>query len=230
MWIKICGITTIGDAGMVVDAGADAIGLNFYPSSARYVSPDIAQAIAGQFAGEVDVVGVFVNTPAEQVSQICHEVGLTAVQFHGDETADEIQRFRAMCPDIPVIRAFRVGAATEDFRTQHSGYKDLVPPLAAALVDAWSADEYGGTGRRVATRLLEGHQEVISRLILAGGLEPSNVVEAAAAVRPWGVDTASGVEVSPGGKSPDLVREFVAACRGSFPDNSRATIAPMGRS
>lgn len=230
MWIKICGITTVDDAGMVVAAGADAIGLNFYPSSARYVSLQTAQAITGQCGSSVDLVGVFVNASPEQVCRVCGEVGLTAVQFHGDESAEDIQRFQILCPDIAVIRAFRIGPATDDFQAQHAAYRHFTPPLSAALVDAWSADEYGGTGKTVAIRLLEGHETVISRLILAGGLVPSNVAEAASAVCPWGVDTASGVEVSAGVKSPELVRDFVSACRQAFPDDPLARITSAGRS
>lgn len=224
MWIKICGIRTIEDAAGVAGAGADAIGLNFYSQSRRFVLPRDARPIADQCRDRLEVVGVFVNhTPAE-VAQIVHDVGLTAVQFHGDETLRELHRFRELCPEIPVIRAFRIGRETASLPDLLHEYDRLHPPLAAALVDAWNADEYGGTGERVAAELLDGHQQLLPRLVLAGGLTPQNIDQAVQQVRPWGVDTASGVESAPGVKSLRLVQEFVANCRAAAPDEPKATI------
>ena len=225
MWIKICGITNPDDAAAVVDAGANAIGLNFYQNSRRYVQPGQARLIAKQVAGDTDIVGVFVNNPPDQVIQLTRDVGLTAVQFHGDETSSNIQHFQYLCPEIPVIRAFRIGSGTASFETQWQEYAGLPTPLTAALVDAWSSDEYGGTGQMLNAGLLDGHQRLVSQLILAGGLKPDNVAQAVSMVRPWGVDTASGVECAPGIKSADLVGRFVTACRVACPDESIVRIS-----
>ena len=219
MWIKICGITNCDDAATVVDTQADAIGLNFYPKSKRYVAAETARRIADMVQRRVELVGVFVNAPLTDITQLVEDVGLTAVQFHGDEQPNDIQQFQELCPTIPVIRAFRVGPETAGFAEQIQKYNDLLPPLNAALADAWSADEYGGTGQTVSSRLLDGHQHLTSRLILAGGLTAANVSEAINAIHPWGVDTASGVESTPGIKSADLVRSFVTACRNTVPND-----------
>ncbi|MEO2033762.1 MAG: phosphoribosylanthranilate isomerase [Planctomycetaceae bacterium] len=220
MWIKICGITNPDDAAVVVGAGANAIGLNFYQNSRRFIQPIQARRIAEQVAGDTDLVGVFVNDPPDRVAQVARDVGLSAVQFHGDETKSDIQRFQRLCPGIPVIRAFRIGSEMSSFATQWQEFAGLGTPLAAALVDAWSADEYGGTGQTLHAALLDGHQQLVSQLILAGGLKPDNVAQAVSMVRPWGVDVASGVESAPGMKSAELVQRFVAVCRAASPDGS----------
>ena len=219
MWIKICGITNSGDAATVVRAGANAIGLNFCPDSRRYVPLEQARCISKQVSDDVEVVGVFVNEPPHHVAMRAQEAGLTAVQFHGDESKSDIQEFQSRCPEIPVIRCFRIGSETTTFETQWQEFDDLPTPLTAALADAWSPDQYGGTGRTVNTDLLDGHQQLVSRLILAGGLTPNNVAHAISMIRPWGVDTASGVESSPGVKSADLVERFVMACRAVLPNS-----------
>lgn len=225
MWIKICGITNCDDAATVVNSQADAIGLNFYPKSKRYVPPETARLIADKVQHRIELVGVFVNAPLADVAQLVQEVGLTAVQFHGDEQPGDIQQFQQLCPGTPVIRAFRVGPETAGFADQLQKYQDLSTPLNSALADAWSADEYGGTGQTVSSRLLDGHPQLTSRLILAGGLTAANVSEAIHAVHPWGVDTASGVESAPGIKSAALVRKFVTACRNAVPHDPPGQLA-----
>jgi phosphoribosylanthranilate isomerase len=225
MWIKICGITNCDDAATVVNSQADAIGLNFYPKSKRYVPRETARLIADEIQRRVELVGVFVNAPLADIAQLVQEVGLTAVQFHGDEQPEDIQQFQQLCPGTPVIRAFRVGPETAGFVEQLQKYEDLSTPLNSVLADAWSADEYGGTGQTVNSHLLAGHSQLNSRLILAGGLTAENVSEAIHAVRPWGVDTASGVESSPGIKSAALVKNFVTACRNAIPHDPRHHLA-----
>lgn len=208
-----------------MSAGASAIGLNFFPKSRRFVNPDQARRIAEQTAENADIVGVFVNHPPQQVAQLTRDVGLTAVQFHGDERRSDIEQFQRLSPQTPVIRAFRISAESTAFTVQWQEFSELRVPLAAALVDAWSATEYGGTGKTVSADLLKGHQLLVSQLILAGGLTPGNVAEAVSRVQPWGVDTASGVEISPGIKSTRRVHEFVSACRAACPDQSMVRIA-----
>lgn len=225
MWIKICGIKTVPDASSVIDAGADAVGLNFYPRSRRYIPLEQAKVIADHCRDSLELVGVFVNASPADVARIAQGIGLTAVQFHGDESPGDIRQFQADCPGIPVIRAFRVGQSTRPLAEQIQDYAALTPPLSAALVDAWSTSEYGGTGEQVATDLLEHHQSLIDRMVLAGGLKPGNVAEAIKTVQPWGVDTASGVESSPGVKSAELIDAFVASCRSAAPDSVKVSLA-----
>lgn len=219
MWIKICGITNPDDAGTAAAAGANAIGLNFYQASPRCVALDRAKDIVNSVSG-VEFVGVFVNASANDVAKIAEDVGLTAVQFHGDETIEDIQEFQRLCRGMPIIRAFRIGSGTDSLESQVQAFDGLPIPLSAALVDAWSATEYGGTGQTVNAEALVSHQQWVSQMILAGGLTPDNVAGAVSVVRPWGVDTASGVEVSPGIKSVNLVRQFVSACRQALPESS----------
>ena len=219
-WIKICGVTTVDDATMIAAAGASAIGLNCYPKSKRYLAAAAARQIRDSVAAELDVVGVFVNSAAAEVAKLAEDIGLNAVQFHGDESTVEIIRFHEICPDVAIIRAFRIGA--EGLTTLQSTVTELVDagvPLAAVLVDAFVEGEYGGTGHQVDAKLLQDWPGHWPRLILSGGLTPETAAAAAAAVNPWGVDTASGIELSPGIKCPSKVRQFVdvlavdASCR-----------------
>jgi len=197
---------------MVSDIGADAVGLNFYPRSRRFVSLEAAVQIARRLAPGVRKVGVFVNASAEQILDAVGCVPLDAVQLHGDEPPEML----AQLGTIPVIRAFRLsqsglGAAAEYLeRCRQLG---AVP--AMVLVDAYHPGAYGGTGQRAdwpaaaAYPLAPWHPP----LVLAGGLDPDNVAEAIRAVRPRAVDTASGVEGPAGRKDRRRVELFVRRAR-----------------
>ena len=192
--VKICGITRPEDALCARDAGAWAIGLNFFSGSPRCVTPARAAAIAAAVP-QLTRVGVFVNEPRERVAAIAAETGLDALQFHGDENP-------AYCRDwsLPVVKAIRV-------RDETSVAAARAFDVAFLLVDAWAPDQYGGSGRTFAWDLLAPLDR--DRLILAGGLDPGNVAAAVRAVRPFAVDVASGVESAPGIKDPEKVRRFV---------------------
>lgn len=196
--VKICGITSAADALLAAEAGADAIGLIFWPLSKRHVDVDRAQTIARALPPFVSVVGVFVDETPDAVRSVADAVGLSAVQLHGRERAADWARFPR-----PVLKAMPVEAyADSEWRTAR----------AAVLVDAHDPVTIGGTGRTVdwdQARAIASTRP----LVLAGGLTPDNVAQAVAHVRPWGVDVASGVEQSPGVKDPDKVRAFVAAAR-----------------
>ena len=207
--IKICGITTPEDAELAADAGADAIGLNFYAQSKRFVEPEVAQEIAARTRPEVAKVGVFVNESIGTIEDLVQQVPLDYVQLHGDEPPEALQSLA----DIPVIKAFRC---------QKIGFAGIVNYLAdcdansrpaAVLVDAYHHAEYGGTG--VALDWIEvGRQKsmlVGLPLLLAGGLTPENVSKAIRLSQPFGVDVASGVERKPGYKDMDKVQRFIAA-------------------
>lgn len=206
--VKICGVTRPDDADMCVAAGADAIGLNFYPPSPRYVSPEVAEAITGRIPAAVLKVGVFVNAPADVVRTICQQVGLDAIQLHGDElpqTARELAERR-------LIKAFRCATPDRQWVTDYlDGCEALGCRLEAVLIDACQSGSYGGTGQVAEWSLVRELQavRVPVPIILAGGLRPENVAAAIAATRPAAVDTASGVESSPGRKDPARVRDFV---------------------
>jgi phosphoribosylanthranilate isomerase len=193
--VKICGITTYEDARAALDAGADMLGFNFYPHSPRCIAPAAAAAIRARLAAEVRVVGVFVDATREQVTAAADTVGLSVLQFHGQETAAYCRGWTH-----PVIKAIRV----RDADAAHEARSYAVDFI---LADAYVEGQPGGTGRRIATEMLEGFDS--GRLILAGGLTPENVGAAVRAIHPFAVDVASGVETSPGRKDAQLMRRFV---------------------
>jgi phosphoribosylanthranilate isomerase len=219
--IKICGITNIGDAIAAADAGADAIGLNFYRKSARHVSRDDAAIILRAAPAKLFRVGVVVDEEVADLHQLLTElqsatpIGLQAVQLHGDESAQYVSQVRAKY----LIRARRLGdkgiaAIATDLEACHKMRR--LPD--AVLIDADAPGQYGGTGTTVSWGGLADYRRWLHNvpLILAGGLTPDNVAEAIRIVRPHAVDVASGVEASPGKKDHAKVRDFVAAARGAF--------------
>jgi phosphoribosylanthranilate isomerase len=194
--VKICGITSLDDARAAIDAGAVALGFNFYRRSPRYVPPEMAAEIVAQLPRAVCTVGVFVNEPRDRVAAFASQVGLTALQFHGEESPE-------FCRGWPqtVIRAIRV-------RDGHAAANAQRYAVDFILADAYVEGQLGGTGRRIVPILLEGFER--RHLILAGGLTPENVAEAVRTVRPFAVDVASGVERAPGKKDATLIRRFIA--------------------
>lgn len=217
--VKICGITNIEDARAVADAGADAIGLNFFSKSVRNVSPDTAQEIASYLPPDVIKVGVFVNHSTDEIVQIVNHVGLDCIQLHGVEPAEIVAQLPKA---IPIVRAWRSGAKDVESLGSYWGLCHVAGRVPdALLVDAPSSDDYGGTGRIADWDLIVAAQRknkflFYITLILAGGLTPNNVAQAIAEVRPDGVDVASGVERRPGIKDHELVKHFVSAAREAF--------------
>ncbi|MCS7024534.1 MAG: phosphoribosylanthranilate isomerase [Bryobacteraceae bacterium] len=196
--IKVCGITKVEDAEVAAEAGADALGLNFYPRSKRYVTPEQARRIAAAVPARVWKVGVFVNERARVVESIAREVGLDVVQLHGDEPPEAL-------PQFPRIwKAFRVepGFGLEAL--------DRYGSVEAILLDGPAGSDYGGSGKPFAWSIAAA---VLHRTILAGGLDASNVAEAIAAARPWGVDACSRLEIAPGVKHHGKMREFIETAR-----------------
>jgi len=220
---KICGITRIEDARHLADAGAGAIGLNFYAASPRCVDPSVARQIAESLPPEVAKVGVFVNAALDEIAETIERVGLSAIQIHGDETpeqlADVIRNAGA-----PVIRAFRLderGLAPVVDYLRDCERKSACPQMV--LVDAFRPEAYGGTGETINWEPLHDWREVLGEipLILAGGLTPDNVQPAIKIVRPDAVDTASGVESQPGIKVAAAMRRFVSESRAAFVEIKR---------
>jgi phosphoribosylanthranilate isomerase len=214
--IKICGITNVTDALAAVDAGADAIGLNFYSGSKRCVSAAEAQQIVDVVGNRTDKIGVFVNESADHIRQMCRDTGLHLIQLHGDEPPEFLGLLNK---DHDIIRARRLDeqglSAIVDDLQACSDLSGFCPD--AILVDAAASGQFGGTGRTVDWQQLVGHEPLFGvPLILAGGLTAENVAEAIRIVRPQAVDVASGVESAPGKKDAAKMRGFVAAARAAF--------------
>ncbi len=198
--IKICGITNEADASAAVHAGADALGFIFFRGSPRYVEPERVAGIVGGLPPFVVPVGVFVNASVDEVDEVCENTGIQVAQLHGDESPD-------FCCKVgrPVVKALRVRDAS--WKSDAAAYA-----VGAVLLDTYAEDRYGGTGVVFDWRLVEGSPH---RVILSGGLNPMNVAEAVRSVRPYGVDTGSGVEREPGRKDHGKIRAFVEAARGA---------------
>lgn len=196
--IKICGITTAADAEMVCDAGADAIGVNFWPGSKRHVADAAAQVLGAVPAGVLKF-GVFVNASAAEVMEQARRFRLDRVQLHGDERPED---FRSVPPSL-LVRAIRV-------RGPESIDEAATWSAALFLYDAFVAG-YGGGGITAPWADIAADRR--HPFLLAGGLEPRNVAQAIVATRPVGVDVASGVEAAPGRKDQGKVRAFVTAAR-----------------
>lgn len=210
--IKICGVTRVDDAAMVATSGADFIGLNFWPRSKRYLSPERAPQIAAAAreaspsSGAVQLVGVFVNATQGEITAISRDVALDVIQLHGDESPDDVAAI-AQATRRPVWKAIAV-AGPDDLASLD------IWPVDALLLDAPAAGR-GGTGKTfdwTLARDARGRYPAC-KLVLAGGLGPHNVGAAIDAIDPWAVDVASGVESSPGVKDPAKVAAFVAAVR-----------------
>jgi phosphoribosylanthranilate isomerase len=216
MWVKICGIRDAQTAELVCQLGPDAIGLNFHPPSSRFLSDEAARRIGDLPTPGVQRVGVFVNHSAAEIEDRASACRLDAIQFHGDETPAQLAEVAGRLPGISLLRAWRMSGETlaglNDYLTE---CRRLNVPILACLVDSLVPGTYGGTGHQVSWTALarEYRSDAWPPLVLAGGLTPMNVSEAIAIVRPWGVDTASGVESEPGVKDLERVRRFISNAR-----------------
>lgn len=208
MFLKICGITRQADARHALEHGATALGFVFWPKSPRQVAVGRAADIIAALPAGVTTVGVFVNESVDRIRDVIAETRITTVQLHGDELPAY-----GTALGIPVLRAVDVDAA----ETMCAGW----PPETIFLVDTVDRVRRGGTGRLAnwggAAALARRR-----RVVLAGGLSDANVAEAIAAVDPYGVDVASGVEDAPGVKNPDKVARFLARARSAFEQQSHS--------
>jgi len=201
--VKICGVTRAEDALTAAAAGADLIGLNFYPPSPRALTIEQACEIRRAVGERCAAVGVFVNAQRDYIAERVREVGLDLIQFHGDEDDAALRGW-----PIKVIRALRVGTGADESmaRLIERGPADYI------LLDTFDPLLFGGAGRARPLDELRGLD--LSRVIIAGGLTPASV-GAVAAIRPYAVDVASGVESAPGVKDADKVRSFIANAKSS---------------
>jgi phosphoribosylanthranilate isomerase len=195
--LKVCGITNQPDADAAIAAGANAIGFNFYPKSPRYIAPESAARITTPGALRV---GVFVNEPALRIAETARVAALDVAQLHGDESP---ARYPA---GIAVWKAARVSAGF-DF-SQFDGC-----PAEALLLDGPAADLYGGAGLSFDWNLAQGARH---RIVVAGGLDASNVGRAVSLAQPWGVDSCSRIESSPGKKDHIKMIDFLHAAKAAL--------------
>ena len=202
--VKICGITNAEDAAVAVDAGADALGFVFYRKSPRYIEPTLARQIVMGLPPLVIPVGVFVDEEQQVVRNIMDDCGLALAQLHGNESA-------TYCRELgrTVLKALRIKdrstfLALAEFRGR-AGVRGFV-------LDAYSDQAYGGTGQVIDWQLAAEVAKA-ANMLLAGGLTPGNVEKAIQAVRPYGVDVSSGVELAPGKKDHEKIRAFIRAAK-----------------
>lgn len=204
--VKICGITTGEQASAIIEAGADALGINFWPKSKRYISVAEAAPWLVEIAGTVPRVAVTVNATDDELREILDSGAIDWIQLHGDESPDRVESLTLQgCPVFKAMgirdRAMLASAAAQ--------------PSPTLLLDAYAPVEYGGSGETMDWSLgAEAVEQWPDRqIVLAGGLTPENVAEAIRQVRPAGVDVASGVESAPGTKDLAKVRAFIEAAR-----------------
>lgn len=204
--VKICGITRANEARAIVEAGADALGINFWPKSKRFIALEEALPWLHELAGTVPRVAVTVNADDDELRRLHDSAVIDWIQLHGDETPDRVRSLTQQ--GLPVFKALGV-------RDRSSLKAAAAHDSPTLLLDAYAPNEYGGSGATMDWALgAAAVQEWPDRqIVLAGGLTPDNVAEAIRQVRPAAVDVASGVEISPGRKSLELVRAFIEAAR-----------------
>ena len=200
--VKICGLTELGDAHQAVELGAWALGMIFWPESPRACSIEQAEAIGAQLHRRVELAGVFVNAPLDEVAARADVCRFSMLQLHGDEGPAYCQE-AARRTGCRVIKAARVrdAAQVQALRAYHTDFH---------LLDAHSPRAPGGTGESFDWELAQLHPGM-PPVILSGGLTPGNVGQAIEAARPFAVDTASGTEAEPGRKDPDKLTAFFRA-------------------
>jgi phosphoribosylanthranilate isomerase len=199
--VKICGVTRTEDALVAARAGAQAVGMIFYPKSPRFVEDEVAAGIVKALPPFVTPVALFVDQPAAQIARAIESVRPQLLQFHGEEAADFCRSF-----GLPYIKAVRVRAGVDLLQ-----YARQYPDAKGLLLDAFVEGSHGGTGSAFDWSLVP--REFPLPLILAGGLDPDNVGAAVRRVRPWAVDVSSGVEATKGIKDAAKVVAFIRGVR-----------------
>lgn len=194
--VKICGITNLEDALAAVEAGADALGFNFYSKSPRCVDPEKVSKIVRSLPPFILKVGIFVNENPDKIEEIMRKTGMDLVQLHGDESPHDCERFGRKA-----VKALRARQKQDEAL----GY----PSVSALLLDTFQEGSYGGTGKSFDWGLAEPFKKAAKPIILSGGLDPDNVTDAIRKVRPYAVDACSLLEDKPGKKNHERVRLFI---------------------
>lgn len=195
--VKICGITRVEDALKAAEHGADAIGMVFYKASPRNVSIEQAIEIANRVPAFVSVVGLFVDAETSFIEEVISKVNIDLLQFHGDETPDECVSYK-----LPYIKAIRVKPDTNLIQYDQDFYT-----AKALLLDAYTEGLAGGTGHVFDWNLIP--KQMTKPVVLAGGLNVSNVAKAISIARPYAVDISGGVEISKGIKDAEKIAAFM---------------------
>jgi phosphoribosylanthranilate isomerase len=198
--IKICGITQLEDAKAAISMGVDALGFIFYPKSSRYISPSLAKDIIRKLPPFVSKVGVFVNETLEKIQNVISHTGIDTVQLHGNETPEFTKKI-----NVCVIKAFGI---KEDFDLNILKKYEA----NAYLLDTWS-ETHGGSGKTFNWEIAKKAISVFSNIILAGGLNPTNISELLSNVIPYAVEFNSGVEIKPGIKNHHKMLEAIKIVR-----------------
>jgi len=208
--VKICGVKNITDAKFAQEAGADALGFNF-ANSPRHVSSEQAHSIIAELPEDIVKVGLFVNSSLEDILSCVEVSGINAIQLHGDESPEFVAQLKDALPSLAgvdsgwprLVKAFRLRNEADLTQLEHYQAVD------AFLVDAYVEGVPGGTGQKADWELAKQAGEYNRLLLLAGGLNPENVIEAIAQVQPFGVDVSSGVEIAPGVKNYAKISDFI---------------------
>lgn len=200
--VKICGITNLDDALAAVNAGADALGFNFFKLSPRYITPQHAREIIEQIPDSLLPVGVFVNEESEAVRNIAEEAGLKALQLHGDESPE-------YCRELAGYYVIKALAVSASFDSQTPNRYEV----EAIMLDTKHNTLRGGTGHVFDWSIAQRLALTIPKLYLAGGLSPENIENAIKTVRPFAVDACSALEDNPGKKNEERMRVFVNTVR-----------------
>ncbi len=198
--VKICGLTRGQDVAAAVNYGADALGFVFVPASKRCISADEATKLCLQVPAFIARVGLFLDQPAMDITEILKQVSLSVLQFHGRESAEFCRQFNR-----PYIKTVSLNAGSSIAELEQA-----YPDAAALLLDSHQPGDLGGTGKTVDWQQVQPGSRP---LILAGGLNPHNVAKAIQLIRPWAVDVSSGVEISPGIKDADAIRRFISEAK-----------------
>jgi phosphoribosylanthranilate isomerase len=222
IWIKICGNTSLEDALLAAEAGADAVGFVFAPSP-RQVTAEQVAAITPHLPATVEKIGVFVDAPLEEIVSMVQACGLTGVQLHFNaELGLPARLHERLGADVRILRVVRFGAETAEQCAAEIAECSQNPYVDAVLVDSKMTEAAGGSGLPFdwieARKAIFENAEARKRLIVAGGLTPANVADVIGLLRPWGVDVATGVEATPGLKNAAKVREFVNRARAVVTD------------
>ncbi len=202
--IKICGITNAGDARAASELGVDFLGFNFYPQSPRFITPGKAKEIIVTLSPEVLRVGVFVNEEISTLKRTFKDCSLNLLQLHGDESVVFCEELKDKVPDCKIIKVFRI-----DNEQDMSSIPEFSRIADYYLLDTYSVDKFGGTGRTFSWNLARQIKKMGKPIFLSGGLSPGNVEEAIKAVEPFCVDVASGVESYSGKKNLEKMKLFV---------------------
>lgn len=214
--MKICGVGYVEDAVAAARAGADAIGMVFHPSAKRNVSVERAGEIVTALPPFVTPVGLFVDAGAERVRKVARELGLRHIQLHGDETPELVAELN----EFTILKAIRVDPAT--FASELDSWRRAIGKLKLTHLQGFvletAAGTLGGTGKANDWETVDRHRQRgdfigLSHLIAAGGLTPETVADVVRRLHPWAVDVSSGVEGSPGKKSPERIEAFVRQVR-----------------